>query len=360
MLDVARHFFSVTDVLRYIDLLAYYKINRLHLHLADDQGWRIEIKSWPKLTTYGGSRQVGGGPGGYYSQADYATIVEYARRRYITLVPEIEMPGHITAALAAYPELTCDEVAPELFTGINVGFSSICVTKAITYTFLEDVIGELAALTPGPYIHIGGDEAQATDKAGYIDFVNRVQSIVQAHGKQPVGWEEIAQSQLLPNAILQHWNPSQSPAGQTELEPDRQAVQVAVKQAVQQGIKIIMSPADKVNLDMKYDASTSLGLVWAGYISLEKAYSWDPGTLVDGITEKDIQGVEAPLWSETLNSMTDLEYMAFPRILGMAEIGWTPQGRRDWNEYKTRLATLGARLETLGVHFYHSPEVPWQ
>jgi hexosaminidase len=359
MLDVARHFFGVSDILRYIDLLAYYKINYLHLHLTDDQGWRIEIKSWPNLASYGGSLQVGDTPGGYYSQADYSTIVDYARRRYITIIPEIEMPGHVTAALASYPELNCDGLAPALFTGIDVGFSSLCVNQEITYTFLENVIVELAALTPGPYIHIGGDEAQATDKADYIDFVKRVQSIVAANGKRTIGWEEIAQSQLLSGSVIQHWNPDQSLAGQSDLAAARQAVQIAVKQAIEQGGKVIMSPADKTYLDMKYDASTPLGLYWAGYINLETGYSWDPAALVDGISEKDILGVEAPLWSETLNSFDDLEYMAFPRMLGLAEIGWTPQAHRDWNEYKTRLATHGPRLAALGVHFYPSQEVSW-
>ena len=343
MLDVARHFFSVRDVTRYIDLLAYYKINRLHLHLSDDQGWRIQIKSWPNLAIYGGSLQVGGTPGGYYSQDDYAYIVDYARSRYITIIPEIEMPGHITAALASYPELTCDGVAPELYTGTRVGFSSICVNKDITYTFLENVIGELAALTPGPYLHIGGDEAQATDKAGYISFIQRAQSIVEANGKQVVGWEEIAQSQLLPKSIAQHWNLDANSA----------------MQAVQQGAKVIMSPADKAYLDMKYQASTTLGQDWAGYITLETGYSWDPATLINGLAEKNILGVEAPLWSETLSSMDDLEYMAFPRMLGYAEIGWTPQARRDWHGYRTRLAAHGPRLEALGVHFYPSPEIAW-
>ena len=178
MLDVARHFFSVEDVTRYIDLLAYYKINRLHLHLSDDQGWRIQIKSWPNLTVAGSSLEVGGTPGGYYSQDDYSSIVNYASSRYITVIPEIDMPGHINAALVAYPELTCDGVAPDPYTGMSSPNVSLCVSKDITYTFLENVIGELAALTPGPYIHIGGDEAQATSTPDYINFIERVQSIV--------------------------------------------------------------------------------------------------------------------------------------------------------------------------------------
>jgi len=355
MLDVARHFFSVKDVTHYIDLLAYYKINRLHLHLSDDQGWRIQIKSWPNLTVYGGSLEVGGTPGGYYSQADYTYLVNYARSRYITVVPEIDMPGHVNAAQVSYPELTCSGIAPLPYTATSSPGIPLCVTKDSTYTFLENVIGELAALTPGPYIHIGGDEVQALSQPDYIHFVSRVQSIVQASGKQAIGWEEISQSELLPGTVAQHWNLARGPYSTA----GEQAVQQDLIQAVSQGTQVIMSPADKAYLDQKYDAATTLGLTWAGTINVETAYDWDPASLIPGITEKDILGVEAPLWSETLNSLDDLEYMAFPRILGIAEIGWTPQARRDWNEYKLRLATQGPRLEALGVHYYASPEIPW-
>jgi hexosaminidase len=343
MLDVARHFFSVRDVIRYVDLLAYYKINRLHLHLANDQGWRIQINSWPNLALYGGSLEVGGTPGGYYSQDDYSYIVAYAQTRYITIVPEIDMPGHVNAALASYSELNCNGLAPDLYTQIDVGFSSLCLSKDVTYTFVGDVIAELAALTPGPYIHIGGDEASATDLADYIPFIERVQTIIKDNGKQMIGWEEIAQARLLPTSVAQHWNPGEGFAGQ----------------AVQQGMKVIMSPADKAYIDMKYDPSTPLGLDWAGIINVETAYSWDPATMVTGVTENNILGVEAPLWSETLITLDDIEYMAFPRLLGYAEIGWSPQAGRNWNEYKLRLTTHGPRLEALGVNFYKSPEISW-
>jgi hexosaminidase len=192
MLDVARHFHSVDDVKRYLDLMALYKMNRLHLHLADDQGWRLEIASWPNLTTHGGSTEVGGGPGGYYTRADYADIVEYARRRFITIVPEIDMPGHTNAALASYAELNCDGVAPPLYTGTNVGFSTLCVDKDVTYRFIDDVVRELATLTPGDYIHIGGDEVERLSEAEYAAFIERAQAIVLRHGKQVIGWDEIA------------------------------------------------------------------------------------------------------------------------------------------------------------------------
>ncbi len=171
MLDVARHFFGVADVKRFVDLMALYKLNRLHLHLTDDQGWRLAIRSWPKLAKHGGSTEVGGGPGGFYTQRQYAELVAYAAARYVTVVPEIDMPGHTNAALASYAKLSCDGIAPALYTGIEVGFSSLCIRKELTYRFVDDVIGEVAALTPGPYLHIGGDEAQATAPDDYVYFL---------------------------------------------------------------------------------------------------------------------------------------------------------------------------------------------
>jgi len=342
MLDVARHFFSVADVKRYIDLAAAYKMNRFHLHLADDQGWRIEIKSWPKLATYGGSTEVGGGPGGYYTQADYADIVAYAQARYITIIPEIDMPGHINAALASYPELNCDGVAPKLYTGTDVGFSSLCIAQANTYTFVDDVIRELAAITPGAYIHVGGDEAHSTPIKDYISFMNQVQTIVQAHGKQLVGWEEVSQAQVLPTSIAQHWNGD------------------LAKTAVQKGMKVIMSPAAKAYMDMKYIPSTPLGLHWAGYIDVLAGYDWDPATEVSGVSEKDVLGVEAPLWSETILNIKDIEFMAFPRLPGYAEMGWSPATGRNWDEYRLRLGAQGPRLTAMGVNFYPSSQIDWK
>ena len=343
MLDVSRHFFSVRDVTSFIDLLAYYKINHLHLHLSDDQGWRIQIKSWPNLALYGGSLEVDGSPGGYFSQADYSYIIRYAQSRYITIVPELDMPGHINAALAAYPELNCNGKAQALYTGTMVGFSSICVGRDSTAQFLQDVIGELAALTPGPYIHIGGDEANATPAPDYLQFIQQVQSIIAANGKQMAGWDPISQARLLPGSLVQ----------ETEFDAK------LARQAVAQGNRLIMSPANRAYLDMKYDPGTRLGLSWAGTIDVQKAYAWDPGGLFPGITDQNILGVEAPLWSETLVTMNDVEYMAFPRLLGYAEIGWSPQAQRDWYAYRLRLAAHGPRLSALGVHFYATPEIPW-
>jgi len=342
MLDVSRHFFGVDDVKRFIDFLALYKMNVFHLHLSDDQGWRIEIKSWPDLATHGGSTQVGGGEGGYYTQKQYSDIVSYADKHYITVIPEIDMPGHTNAALSSYAELNCNGKATDLYTGTRVGFSTLCTNKEITYSFIENVLNEIADLTTGPYIHIGGDESHSTKREDYIPFINKVQDIVAAQGKQVIGWDDIAISSLKPGAVAQHWANIKN-----------------ARSAVDQGVKIIMSPAKKAYLDMQYDESTKLGLHWAGYIEVDSGYMWDPATLIPGIERENILGVEAPLWTETVTSMDEIEYMVFPRLPGYAEIGWTSSSLRDWNEYKERLGKHGERFRAMGIDFYQSGLVPW-
>jgi hexosaminidase len=342
MLDVARHFFSVEEIKRTIDLLAYYKINRFHLHLSDDQGWRIHINSWPDLTRIGGSTAVNGDLGGFYTQAMYSEIAAYAQQHYMILIPEIDMPGHTHAALAAYAELNSTGITPPLFTGIQVGFSSLCIEKEITYQLIEQVIKEIAALTPGPYIHIGGDEAQATRLEDYQYFMARVQDIVRSHGKEAIGWEEICQAKLHPGTIAQVWNGT------------------AVKQAAEQGAKIILSPAQYAYLDIKYHPKTELGLDWAGYIEVRTSYDWDPENLLEGISPEAILGVESPLWSETIRTIAEIEFMAFPRVIGIAEKGWSPGPGQNWEDYAKRLGAHGPRLKALKVNFYESPQVIWE
>jgi hexosaminidase len=343
MLDVARHFFSVADVKRFIDLIAAYKMNMLHLHLSDDQGWRIEIKSWPNLATHGGSTEVGGGEGGYYTQEDYAEIVQYAQDRYITIIPEIDMPGHTNAALAAYPELNCDGKARDLYTGIEVGFSTLCTDKEIVYQFVDDVVRELAALTPGPFIHIGGDESHVTPLEDYIPFINRVQGIVQSHGKRMIGWDEVVNASLEPTSVAQYWAEAEH-----------------AQAAVRQGAKVIMSPAVKTYMDMQYDSTSPLGLHWAAYIEVDSAYNWQMENRVEGVGREHILGIEAPLWTETITNMDEIEYMVFPRLPGYAEIGWTPAAQRNWEEYKVRLGKQKARFEAMGIDYYPSKLVPWE
>jgi len=361
MLDMARHFLSVEEVKHYIDLISLYKMNVLHLHLTDDQGWRIEIKSWPNLTVHGGTTQVGGGKGGFYTQEQYKEIVAYAQSRFITIVPEIDMPSHINAALASYGELNPGIVVPkegrmeiaiqgelgkdkptQLYTGTEVGFSTLSLNKPATFKFVEDVIRELSAITPGPYIHIGGDEAKVTKKDDYIEFINRFQKIVEANGKIMVGWEEIGQAEINSKSIAQFW--------------DKEAW---TEMAASKGARILMSPSKNIYLDMKYDTASRIGYKWAAYIEVDSAYKWKPEKKIPSVPKESIIGVEAPLWGETLKNFDDVEYLSFPRIPGAAEIGWTPSENRSWNEYKIRLGNQAKRFKVLGIDYYRSPKVPW-
>lgn len=342
MLDVARHFFRVAQVKRLIDQMAYYKMNRLHLHLTDDQGWRLAINRWPRLATHGGSTQAGGGPGGYYSQADYAEIVAYAQQHNIIVIPEVDLPGHTNAALASYAELNANGIAPELYTGVQVGFSSLDANKELTYTFLDEVLGEIAALTPGPYLHIGGDEAAATPPADYKKFIERLQTIVQAHGKIMIGWEEIGQTTLQAGVIVQHWHNHQM-----------------ALQAAGQGANIILSPATRSYLDLKYDEETVLGQNWAGYVNERAAYDWQPGQHIHGLPQEQILGIEAALWTESIATTDDMDVMIFPRLIGLAELAWSDPAGHNWDEYKARLASHAARLQAMGINFYRSHLVPW-
>jgi hexosaminidase len=333
MLDVARHFFGVQDVEEYIDLLSYYKINQFHLHLSDDEGWRIQINSWPNLALIGGRGFYKYYSSGYYTQAQYSQLVAYAQSRYMTIIPEIDVPGHFGAARASY---------------LKLNSTSQYWTDTLFYDIVDSVIKELSAMTPGPYIHIGGDEATyyGVSDPAYVTVIDSVQSIVHDYGKKMIGWaQNIGEAKLSRSTLAQNWD---------WREPG------FVDSAVSQGDRIIMSPADKVYLDQKYNSSTLLGLNWAGYVGVETSYDWDPATQVPGVGESDIIGVEAPLWSETLHTLADIEYMAFPRIIGVAEIGWSPAAGRNWNEYKVRLGYDGMRLDAMGVNFYRSPSVPWR
>ncbi|WP_327246218.1 beta-N-acetylhexosaminidase [Streptomyces sp. NBC_01320] len=349
MLDVSRHFFSVTEVKRYIDQLAVYKMNKLHLHLSDDQGWRIAIDSWPRLATYGGQTEVGGGAGGYYTKSDYKEIVRYASSRYLEVVPEIDLPGHTNAALASYAELNCNGVAPPLYTGTSVGFSSLCVPKEITYTFVDDVVRELAALTPGKYLHIGGDEAHSTSHDDYVTFMNRAQAIVGTYGKTVVGWHQLTGATPVAGAVAQYWGYDRTGVAERKQVAD----------AAKSGTKLVLSPADRTYLDMKYDKDTKLGLAWAGYVEVQRSYDWNPATYLEGAPEDSILGVEAPIWSETVTNSDEVEQMAFPRLPGVAELGWSPASTHDWDAYKVRLAAQGPRFSALGIDYYRSAQVPW-
>ncbi len=334
MLDVARHFLPVGDVERFMDVMALYKMNRLHLHLSDNQGWRIEIPSWPNLARWGGLYEVGGAEGGFYTDAQWKELVRYARDRYITVVPEIDMPGHITAALSSYGQLACDGKAPPHFFGIGGAPGVLCVDKDVTYRFVNDVVRDIARITPGPYFHIGGDEVQGLTRAQYEGFVQRVQRIVHDNGKRMIGWSEIASLDLPPSVIVQSWIPDSSRA------------------AVARGSKIILSRSAHAYLDMKYDSATVLGLSWAGHLDLRKVYDWVPAEPLPGVPESSVLGVEAPLWSETLGTLADFEYMALPRMPAVAEVGWSAPERRDFESFRARLSTHLARWTAMGLNHW--------
>lgn len=342
MLDVARHFFSVGDVKKYIGLLAYYKINVLHLHLTDDQGWRIEIKSWPKLTEVGGSTEVGGESGGFFTQEDYKEIVAYAAEHYMTIIPEVDMPGHTNAASVAYPFLNGNGKTPKLYEGTRVGFSTFDARKDTVYAFIDDVVREISEITPGPYFHIGGDESHVTKKSDYIHFVEKVEKIVQKHGKQMIGWDEVASANIDSTSISQYWSNGAN-----------------AKKAIDRGMKVILSPAKRAYLDMKYDTLSKLGLNWAAYIPVDSAYVWTPEEY-EGIPMKNILGIEAPLWSETISNMDELEYLAFPRVIGYSELSWSTEENRDWENYKERLANQAPFLDYMDVKYYASPRIDWK
>jgi hexosaminidase len=343
MLDVARHFFSVEDLKKYLDVMAYYKMNYLHLHLTDDQGWRIEITSWPKLTEVGGQTEVGGGAGGYYTQEEFKELAAYASERYITLVPEVDMPGHTNAASVSYPVLNGNGKTPEPYTGMQVGFSTLDTKKDTVYQFIDDVVREISAISPGPYFHIGGDESHATKPADYDYFIRRVIPIVRKYGKIPMGWDEVATVPLDADVVAQFWSEEEN----------------AVK-AVEQGMKVLMSPAKRAYLDMSYDSISKFGLHWAAYVPVDSAYTWALETYSENIPRSAILGVEAPLWSETISTISELEYLAFPRLLGIAELGWTESSERSWEEYKTRLSRQTPYFRRLDIQFYPSPRVPWR
>ena len=202
---------------------------------------------------------------------------------------------------------------------------------------------ELAELTPGPYLHVGGDEALSTTSADYLEFERRVLPMVREHGKIPYGWQEIAQAPEASDAVLQYWNHQGDPR--------------PVAAAVAAGAKVVLSPANRAYLDQQYEMFSPHGLEWAGSIEVRTAYDWNPGRLLPGVPEKAVLGVEAPLWSETLRDREDIEYLAFPRLVAIAELGWSP--RRDWASFRARLGAYGPRWIRQGLDFYPSPQIPW-
>lgn len=367
MLDVARHFFGVDDVTRFIDAASAFKFNHLHLHLSDDQGWRIEIESWPKLTELAASSAANGDPGGFYTKDDFREIVAYAGSRHMIVIPEIDLPGHTHAIGVAYPELVDapvlnDElvarseqlgqplpVAGEPYTGWGVGHSSVRIRDERTYDFIRDVVRELAELTPGPYLHIGGDESLGTTPSDFDHFAARATEIVVAAGKTPIAWHEMGSAPgIAEGTIGQYWG-STTPQGAHAADAAR---------FVDRGGALIMSPSDTAYLDMKYTADFPLGLSWAGTIDIETAYGWEPTAVLD-VPESAVLGVEAPLWSETTRTLAEVEQLAFPRAAAHSEIAWSPRASHDWDSFRARLGGMAPLWDAAGIDFHRSTEITW-
>jgi len=354
MLDVSRHFFPKETILRQIDLLALYKINRFHLHLTDDQGWRIEIKKYPKLTEVG-SWQIlddGSKKGGFYTQADLREIVEYAKQREIMIIPEIDMPGHSQAALAAYPELSCHGNAVKVKIKAGVTSDNMCPSNEKVYTFIGDVLDEIVEIFTGPYLHIGADEASkgnwvkcprctakagvkinSTDKADREKinqlqalFVRQVNKMIRERGKTMIGWDEITDHDGLsdlPDAVVQSWR-SAYPG----------------LKAAEKGHKVIMSPANVFYLDYPH-----------GHRSTEPMYtSAIPDKYWKGF-KIDIMGVECALWSESVSNQQSIDYMTWPRLMAVAELGWTDYSSRSYRDFSERRRANEIRLDLLGVNY---------
>jgi hexosaminidase len=261
----------------------------------------------------------------------------------MTIVPEVDMPGHTNAASVSYPFLNGNGKTPELYEGTQVGFSTFDTRKDSVYAFIDDVVREISAISPGPYFHIGGDESHVTKKNDYIYFVNRVEKIVQKYGKRMIGWDEVATADVDSTSIAQFWASEENAA-----------------LAIEKGMKLIVSPARKAYLDMQYDTLSKHGLHWAAYIPVDTAYIWSPENYTPGVAREQILGVEAPLWSETISNIEELEYLAFPRVIGYSELSWSIEETRDWDNYKTRLSKQAPFLDRMNVKYYPSDLIDWE
>lgn len=344
MLDLARHFLAVPDVERLIDLAATYRFNRLHLHLSDDQGWRVEIDGRPRLTSHASATAVGGGDGGFLTFADYEHLQQYAYDRHLELVPEVDLPGHTHAAQVAYPGISPDGAEREPYTGIEVGFSHVHLTSPATWDFVEDVVASLAARTRGRYLHLGGDEAHTLERDEYVAFVERLGEVVDRHGKLLVMWQEAAGARLPAGTQIQYWT--------REVAGDHLG-----DVARTQGVQFVASPGHHAYLDQKYHPGYPLGLEWAAHVELRDAYDWDPADALPGVPAEAIAGVEACLWSETVRTLDDVTTLVLPRLVALAEVAWGSP--RDWPRFAEAVAVHGRSWDADGLAFHRSPQIDW-
>ncbi|MFN8049064.1 MAG: family 20 glycosylhydrolase [Ancrocorticia sp.] len=336
--DIVRHFFGPDDLVRVLDLMADLGFNRLHLHLSDDQGWRIEVPAFPELVEKSSGSCVGGGEGGYLTLEDMAYVSKEAAARGIVVVPEVDVPGHTTAALHALPDLNPDGVTPDLHEGIEVGISTLSRKAPLTAPFLDAVVDTLYPFS-SEGIHVGGDECLLTPPEEFGMLVKMAVDRVHGRGRCAIAWQEAA-SQLAEGDLLQIWD-------------ERQDMSEVIH-ASRRGVGVIASPASKVYLDMKYDESERLGLVWAGTTTLRQSYEWDARTFIDDMLPESVVGVEACIFTETIETIDELIYMLMPRLAAVAEVAWVGSGLGGWDSFARRVTT---RARSWDFPWYRSPEV---
>jgi hexosaminidase len=371
MLDVSRHFFDKAFVMRLIDQMAQYKFNVFHWHLTDDQGWRIEIKSLPRLTQVGAWRvprtgawgdienpMPGESPsyGGYYTQEDIREVVRYAADRHITVVPEIDMPGHMMAAIAAYPELTCGNkpvLIPTNGKFYKLDDNTLNPCEDSTFLFVDKVFTEVAALFPGPYIHVGGDEAfkgfwaqcaeckplMAANNLRTVEelqsyFIKRVEKIVLAKGKKLIGWDEILEGGLAPSATVMSWRGMKGGI-----------------EAARQGHPVIMTPAQHCYLDLYQGEPTAEPSTYS-ICRLTDSYAFEP--VPDSVRTELVLGGQGNLWTESVSSGRHAEYMIWPRAFALADVLWTPKGRKSWPDFVSRVEAHFRRFDAADINYARS------
>lgn len=379
-LDVVRTFLDRPTVESVIDLLDRYKFNVLHLHLTDDQGWRLEIDGWPELTTKGASGAVGDRPGGFYTQQDFAAIVEYAAGRFITVVGEFDMPGHAGALLTAYQEFSRPAEPDEQW---PTPVARLDDSNPRLWELVTDVLSQFARLTGARFVHLGGDEAFGLSDEFHHRFLNRAIDIAHGLGVQVIGWQEAARAELGAGDIAQHWidfadridemkeqTSSELPAEIAEalMESFRKAPH-DVPAAVARDVAIVLSPVSYFYLDRPYGEPATdpeqeerrlrLGLEPYGRVSLEEAFSFDPGELVQ--VPATIAGLEAAIWCESIVDRSDLEFLLLPRLPGIAERAWAPaETPATWSEFRARLAREAPVWSAAGRTWFAAPSVDWE
>ncbi len=366
-LDVGRHFFSVDFIKKYIDLMSMLKMNTFHWHLTEDQGWRIEIKKYPKLQEIAAFRNEtlighyndqpqkydGKKYGGFYTQEEIKDVVKYASERQIDVIPEIELPGHAQAAIAAYPELGCSGKQVEVATKWGV-FNEIYCPKENTFQFLEDVIDEVITLFPGKYIHIGGDEAPKTNwkkcahcqalikKEGLKDehelqsyFITRMEKYINSKGKQIIGWDEILEGGLAPNATVMSWR----------------GINGAVE-AAKQKHDVILTPNSHCYFDHYQSTNENEPLAIGGFLPLEKVYGFNP--IPEELTKEEskyVLGAQGNIWTEYMKTSQQVEYMAFPRMIALSEVVWSKSDNKNYDNFIERLESFNERLDVMNVNY---------